>query len=678
MPRRARIGLETWSGHVGVPDQVRPEQWVEVNADALPEKQRDLFLRRKRGIELYYRGASSTEIREGSGFGRSHIYRLITERCFAQHQDGNLYGWRGALPHLHIKTWTRTKPLDPNFDGSGAAGALQWLFESPGGAEHKARFTKRILEKAPTLENSKRSYQSLFLWFIKELRKAGYEARNEWPFTVERMGYVTILRFIDKVIKDNPRRALRLQGGETGVRKARAGDGTNRPRMRLFQRVECDAHKLDTRMVVLVPSPHGGYEPRKIHRLWVIVILEVVTRAVIGYHLSFHREVNAEDVLRAIKNALTPWRPREIRFSNQAYSPGACLPSGRHERYVGACWDEFSVDGALANVCERVKTQLREIVGAVSISPQEPGSYSVRRSLDDRPFIESFFRQLSTGGLHRLSTTTGSSPKDKRSGNPDVAAAATQFQLEWAEEVLDVLMANYNVTPHSGLGYRSPLTQMDFLSDREPGCIRQADPGDVRRMVGHRKLCPLLGGESTGMRPHFNFEGARYSAEWVCLRTDLLGKYFWLHVEDEDDCRFATVANTKGEILGVVRAAPPWHRTPHTLFIRTAIRSLVKRKMLHLTTNCDAIELMVEFCEGSRGKKLPVHPAYLELRHLLEQYAEERKWSSKGRAHSNEQLDPDKPKPAIRQPTQEGDSAHRDEQPSMLRKLPVMHKAKIW
>ncbi len=622
MPRRARIGTAAWPGQAAVPDQVRPDLWTQVDADALPEDRRELFLRRKTGIQLYFDGASEAAIREACGFGRSHIYRLITERCLAQNPDGNANGWRGALPHRRVKEWSRTTPLDVSDTGAGAAGALQWLFESPGGSELEARFRKHILGRLPKLAAAKRPKQELFTWFIKELRAAGLEARGEWPFNVEKLGYVSICKFIDKVMDENPRRQRQLLGGHVAERKARAGDGADRPLLRVFQRVECDAHKLDSRMVVAIPSPHGGYETRKIRRLWVIVIIEVESRAVLGYHLSLHPECSAEDVLRTVKRALTRWAPRELLWSGNAYVEGAGLPSAHHERYLGACWDEFSVDGAMANICDRVERQLREVVGSTILKPQDPTSYTSRRSKDDRPFIESFFGQLARGGFHRLSTTTGSKPSDKRGADPCETAAETQFQLEYAEELLDTLIANYNVRPHSGLGWRSPLAQLDFLTSREPERIRQADAGEVQRMVSVRKLCTLKGGVSTGRRPYFQFASARYSAEWLALRTDLLGKLLWLQLEDEDDARFASVSNERGEFLGVVRAAPPWNRSPHTLYMRQAIRGLEKRRMLHLSGQCDAVEELIRYAEGSKDKKLPPHPAYLEARRVLQKHAQ--------------------------------------------------------
>ncbi len=618
MPVNLRIGTR-----IGRTSAVNLENWPGVDPDALPEERRSQYLLRRKAIEMYLAGASDADLRESTGIPRSNVYRMIADRCLMQHPDGTLVGWRGALPFYRVTSYRRSSApsIRPNSKG-GAVGSLRWLFESPGGAALEAKFRKQILARSSKLGATKRPKQDLFTWFIQELRTSGHEARGEWPFNVEKLGYNTIVKFISRVLNENPVRQRTLLGGKDADRKARAGDGVDRPTLRLFQRVECDAHKIDARMVVMVPTPHGGYEPRTIHRLWVIVIIEVVSRAVLGYHLSLHRECSAEDVLRAIKRALTRWSPRELQFSDNAYVAEAGLPSARHDRYLGACWDEFSVDGAMANICKRVERQLDEIVGAIVLKPQDPNSFSSRRSKDDRPFIESFFEHLAKGGFHKLSVTTGSSPKDKHGADPDEAAHATQFQLEYAEELLDTLFANYNATPHSGLGYRSPLAQLDFLTSRHPEQIRQADPEQVGRMVGIRKLCTVMGGVSKGRRPYFNFANARYSAEWLCLRTDLVGKNLWLHIENEDDARWATVSTQSGEFLGAVRAAPPWHLTPHTLYIRQSIRSLDKRRLIQLSSQCDAVEELVRYAESSENKKLPPHPAYLEARRVLQMHAE--------------------------------------------------------
>jgi hypothetical protein len=669
MTRRSRLRTRASSndGDAGLPGFIDLVSWPPVDELALPGERRELYQRRERAIRLYLGGATDAQIKAASAMSRAQVYRLLTERCLRLHPDGRVYGWRGLLPHSRVKTYERTAPLRINAWSGGAAGALQWVFESPAGRGFEDKLRERILGKRGELEGSRRPRMAVFRWFLAELRERGFERRGEWPFNVEKRGYVTLARYIDQVLADHPTRARQLAGGEEAVRKARTGDGTRRPSMNPFERVECDAHKLDARMLVLVPSPHGGAEPRMIHRLWVVVLEDVASRAILGYHLSLRRECAAEDVLRAVRCALTPWVPRELHFSNEAYVPGAGLPSYRLPQLAGACWNEFSVDGALANTCARVESILREVVGAKIIKPQDPSSYSRRRSKDDRPFIESFFGRLATGGFHRLATTTGSSPASKRDVDPEAAAFATQFQFEYAQELLDALIANYNATPHSGIGYRTPIEQLQRLIADDISLLpRTADPDAVRRMVGTRKLCTLLGGIKTGRRPHFNFANARYSAEWLCLRTDLLGQAFWLQVENEDDARFAVVSTQRGLFLGVVRAAPPWHRTPHSLYVRESIRALDKRRLLHLAYNGDAVEALIRYAEASPDGKLPVHPAYLEARRILQQHAEKLAGHSSVDLVSNAEWQAAEPEtPAV-------NSAHS----SSL--LPPMRRAQQW
>lgn len=305
-----------------------------------------------------------------------------------------------------------------------------------------------------------------------------------------------------------------------------SGDGINRPVQNPFDRVEMDAHKLDGRFVVMIPQIDGGWSPRLVHRLWVIVLLDVVSRAVIGYHLSLRFEVNKEDITLAIKNALARWHRRELTIGDQVYFEDAALPSGHHERYVGLCWNETSIDGALAETCDYVKTKLHDVVGSTMLDPSV--GFAQRRSKDDRPFIESFFKTLGARGLQRLSNTTGGKVQDKRGRDPAQVAVISEFQLEYAAELLDALIANYNATPHTGLGYRSPLQMLDFYASIGRLPTRYADPNSVQGLLSVRKLCIVRGGYEQGRRPFVNFSGASYSNAELAQRHDLVGQAIWV------------------------------------------------------------------------------------------------------------------------------------------------------
>ena len=243
--------------------------------------------------------------------------------------------------------------------------------------------------------------------------------------------------------------------------------------------------------------------------------------------------------------------------------------------------------------------------------------FAQRRSKDDRPFIESFFKTLGSRGLHRMSNTTGKNAQDIKGRDPEKVAVISEFQLEYAAELLDALIANYNATPHSSLGYRSPLQMLDFYASMDKLPKRYADQNSVQGLLSVRKLCVVRGGYEQGRRPFVNFLGASYSNDQLAQRDDLVGKHIWVINHLENDSRLALASTKEGHRLGVLRAHPPWHLTPHSLLIRRAINSMVRNRRFALANGADAVTTFMEFVESQPKGKLPIHPSYLELKRLL-------------------------------------------------------------
>ena len=596
------------------------ESWPTVDEGALSAEDRAHFQRHKHAVLLYLGGESYATLYKKTGFRARYINHTIRNRCMFPHADGQIHGWRALIPGLHIARYTRKKSVKADQSGWGTAGALgNLLLQEP---EFATRLDQLILKTCADSELGplRQPRHALWAWFLKELRDLGYEVRNEWPFTVKTMGYSALLRYCDRVLSANPVKAARIAGGPQLEKKMVTGDGINRPVHQPYDRVEMDAHKLDGRFVVMIPQLDGGWSPRLIHRLWVIVLLDVASRAVIGYHLSLRVEVNQEDVIAAIKSALVRWMRRDLSFGDQAYFEDAALPSGHHERYVGLCWQETSVDGALAETCKTVKSKLLDVVCSTLLDPTV--GFAQRRSKDDRPFIESFFKTLASRGLHRMSNTTGAKVQDKRGRDPAKVAVISEFQLEYAAELLDVLIANYNATPHSSLGYRSPLQMLDFHASMGKLPTRYADPNAVQGLLSVRKLCIVRGGYQQGRRPFVNFLGASYSNEELAQRHDLVGQQIWVINHLQDDARIALATTKEGHRLGVLRAHPPWHRTPHSLSIRSAIQAMVRNRRFALANGADAVTMFMDFVESNAKGKLPIHPSYLELKRLLLAHAQ--------------------------------------------------------
>lgn len=591
------------------------EKWPTPDEGALKEGDLKEYLSRKQAIKAYLEGHSDRYIRESFSVSLVHIYRLITERCLAPHPDGLIYGWRALIPYIHINPYRRKKAVKVGKFGEGAAGAMQTVLDVH--PDLRKAFEKRILKssKLDELGPSKRPRQAHWKWFLGRLREFGYEIRQEWPFNTENNGYVTVCRYIDTVLENNPQKAVQAIGGPDLKRKFLCGDGVDRPIREVFQRVEMDAHKIDGRFCVMLPQPYGGYVTRIVHRIWVLVIIEVVSKAVLGYHLSFRREVSKEDVLRTLKKSLSPWRPRPLFFSDEAYANDAGYPSNVSHHFLRVCWDEICVDGALALKANDVKETLRVAVGSKLTDPSD--GFSSRRSKDDRPFIEAFFKKIGSLGFQKMTNTTGGKPNGSQGRDPAQVAINSQFQIEYAEELLDVIIANYNARPHTTLGGRSPLQYLLFIASRDDLSLRYADPNAVQSILSYRKKCMVKGGIKEGRRPYINFDGARYSGDALSQRFDLVGQYIWIVNHLEEDARIAEASTLNGMPLGILRAAPPWHRLPHSLAVRRAINSCVRREMFSIASGLDAVEIFLDFCEQQKGKKLPVHPAYLEARRIL-------------------------------------------------------------
>src|SRR3546814_3950989 len=120
------------------------------------------------------------------------------------------------------------------------------------------------------------------------------------------------------------------------------------------------------------------------------------------------------DLLKCIQRALSSWSPRALEGTRLSYQPEGGFPSKLDPQFIGACWDEFSIDGAKINRSERVESKLEQIVGAKPL-------LLPRRIPDDRPFIERFFGTLEESGFHRLPNTTGTGPGDIRRKDPEIA-----------------------------------------------------------------------------------------------------------------------------------------------------------------------------------------------------------------------------------------------------------------
>jgi hypothetical protein len=433
--------------------------------------------------------------------------------------------------------------------------------------------------------------------------------RKQYPFNTERQGYVSLFRYVRNLIHQNIEEATRANFGSNAAKSLESGDGVDRPMLKPFQRVECDAHHIDAFFCILILSPSGEVIRKVLRRLWILIIFEVTSRAILSWHLCLGEECDSNDVLEVVRNALVKWEPKELRIPNLAYHEGAGFPSSQNERFVGACWYEFSCDEALVNKADKVKDKLKNVVRAEPV-------VLMGHNPNDRAHIERVFKTIEEGLFHRLPSTTGSNPNDPRRDHPEQAAIKFTIQLEDAEELIDVAVANYNNTPHEGIWLQTPLQYLELLCARMDAWPRKADPLAVEDLSCFDKKVTVRGSVKDGRRAHINLHGARYSSDTFKHAAALIGTQIIARI-DRRDMRTVRIFSQDGSELGVLRAAAPWHQFPHTLEMRRAIRRLISKKLIHYTDNQDLGIVYLDYLESKAMKDKYVEPAYLKFRRAL-------------------------------------------------------------
>lgn len=573
-----------------IPDFLSDLQaWPSVDAFALPVKDRARFIARcvaiKDFIEEQHTPVSAILAR--TGVSRSTLYRLI-EKCWQKHTDGRLYGFRAAIPYERFEDYERRQRVDGNREGySGCAGAFaQLLREHPvieKLLEKHAKDRVRPIKGRKSARQVRKPLQAIHDEFIRACRAEKIKS-DEYPFTERRQGFRSLQTYLKKMTEK------RFPDGVTNAGGHHAGavpsDQEQAPAAtRPFQVVEFDGHKLDLRLTIKLKDPLGFERTIELHRIWILVLLDVQSRAVLGYSLAFGREYNKDDVAAALQSALVPFVQRKYTIPDLEIEEGGGFPSSVFPETAYACWDWFRFDGAKSHLAAATLHRLTQIVGCWTENGPagEP---------DARPFIERFFHLLSRHFAHRFPGTLGNDPEaiEKVLGDPG-GDISLLIDYEELEQLIEVVIANYNGRGHGGLLGVSPLAAIRHWLRRKP-CYLRSLPRFLRSnlcMLQEARVVPVKGSLKTGVRPHINFSNVRYSSKELAGNAGLINKKIRIYY-DVRDIRTVKAFFEDGTELGILTAARPWNATPHSLRLRQQIFREIEEGKLVVKDGMDPIE----------------------------------------------------------------------------------------
>ena len=554
-----------------------PSNWTAFDTAALTEGQRKVFVARRKALELYLANATVTSIETATGVVRCQLYRLL-ERCLTQHEDGRVFGWRALVPQVRVVDYQRIATLQPNFDGSGAAGAFGLLLQRH--PSLSAWITEQVRGKRIALDRIStdgrlrvrlRGLKHLHTAFLGQCRALGLTAAD-YPFNTQRMGIRSLAAAVRAKGLRSFGRGARLAGAKH--LKGMPADGTGAPAaLQMLDVVEFDGHRLDVRLKIVVRDPLGFEQQFEIERIWLLVILDVFSRAVLGYHVSLNREYTRYDVIRTIEAALEPHRARVFTLPGVGYGALGGFPSGKLPELGYATWHWFKLDNAKANLADDVRHALAEFIGCfIDAGPTQ--------APDDRPYIERFFGSIAANLSSRLPGYTGSHPRDVRRTLADPRGNLRLYvSLGELEELLEAAIAGYNASPHDGLNGRTPLEAVE-LSVRGRGAMLNWLPKAKRRtlcLMQTPRRATVRGYPAQGQRPHINFHGVRYTNAMLASTATFLGQHLRVFYNSQD-LRTVRAFAADGAEIGILTAQGAWGEMAHDLKLRQEILRLRGRK----------------------------------------------------------------------------------------------------
>jgi putative transposase len=571
MPRRIIID----------PNQRNLDDWPTVAFTMLPEAKRADYLCREEALRRYLSGDALDDIEERTGVARQQLYNLL-RRCLLKHEDGRINGFRGLLLYERVKAYDRRGTVRPGQERrpGGAAGAMNQLLQRHPALLSSIRTELKSPSLGLTVTGNVRGLRHLHRNFVAQCEALGI-GQHQYPLNQLQQGKRSLSKLVKSLFNESFTSAARASGAlriaPPWFDTTSETVGTAPPAVRPFEVVEFDGHKLDIRLRVRLVDPHGLPYDLELKRVWLLAIIDVASRAVLGLNVVLSSEYDRFDVIRTVQNALLP-RHRRSSFSiaGLRYESTAGFAAQAAPAYEYACWDWIRLDNARANLALDTLDALREFVGCwVDAGPvAQP---------NERAYIERFFGTIGTTLSHRLPGTTGSSASDVRRALSDPTGNTELLvTFEELEELLDVTVANYNGTQHSSLGGRSPLVLLQQFARGRSMELRQL--ADYRRrhlfMIQPPHECEVRGNKATGRRPHINFFGARYSGPVLTHAAKLLGTKLHLYF-DPLDLRSVHAFLPNGAELGTLQANAPWHRTTHSLRLRREVLRLKRRRELH-------------------------------------------------------------------------------------------------
>lgn len=532
------------------------ENWEDVYILDLSKDQQDDFLKKKKAIDLFLKTDISVKsILQQTRINSESLYHLVN-RCLSLDENGKVYGYKALLPYFRIQT-NKSKIYNQNNTGN-----FSKLLEDYPDLE-KLLVEEYFNKDKKIVREKKQSYKNMHKKFIAKCSNLGI-SDNQYPFTSSSLAYKSIIRFLNSLASGSQR--AKLNSREALMINKNVNNTTNAYThlIRPFERVEFDAHVIDAIFSIETYTPNGDKIINNMNKVWLLCIIDVASRAVIGYHISYlNKNYSSKEVMQCLKKSLIPWTPKDLSIPGLKYNQGAGFPSYVIDDAKYAIWDEISMDNAKAHKSKKVLQNLSKLNCAVNFGPV---ANPVRRAI-----IERFFKSLEFNNFHRIPSTTGSNPMDGKRENAEEKSIIYEITINHLEEVMDVVIANYNNKKHSAHDGFSPLEVIQNRINRGMYIRKLSETQkETSDLFANSLKVKVKGNINEGRNGYINYMYQRYSSPKLNNDISGIGEQLTLLIDD-DNIQHIKAFLSDGSFYDTLTAKGIWGKVPHSLEMRHQI-----------------------------------------------------------------------------------------------------------
>lgn len=530
------------------------EAWPDVDANLIDERARPRLQRLTKAATLFLQGLPMTDVLKVAEVSFKRFLELMNLALAPAKGTTQINGTRAFVTKLVQAPRQRKKPRLAKHGTFGLSCMWQQLLLDYPIEAKLIQFLNG--EKRP----NKVFPHVLHVEFKRVLKECNVP-ETDYPYGTQSMCFQSLKKWFEQVyIPKYLHTHIRKQHGPDAAKSAayETGDGQTQTPLPPYGVLVIDEFQVDLESVVQLPMAIWGVEHVRMRKFPVLRARSMGSVcANVAWQLCLKPQASGEDIIALMKNAVVGQPGVEQVSLEMKYLDGAGFPQNLFPALKFSVPMVVYLDNALSHLFNPLQHLLTRLYGGRVILGV-PGTPKARAH------IESSIAGILNGLIHQLPNTSGTGPLDPlRKQSQTTLEKAVPVQL--LEQGIDVYLANQNVLPSAGAGYRDSFIRLSRLI--ESGQIRCNYLPEGKRKPHHfcePKQVKVNCNPADGRLPHVWFRHRRYSSIWLKGQPQLKSSYKLLFaMENYADLRTLVLVDENFAEIDILTVEGAWAHIPH-------------------------------------------------------------------------------------------------------------------